>query len=162
MATEATAVIDDLAAEHAAVELVVRDLDLCLPTLAQGWSVADTVHHLLVGDRSALMTLSEPERFEEHRSRRGQEPAPPADEPRAAELLTAWRVTHDAVVDAARQADPSVRVAWYGPSMSLRSFVSARLMEYWAHGEDIAQAAHLHLPATHRLRNVCHLGVATR
>ena len=29
---------------------------------------------------------------------------------------------------------------WYGPSMSARSFVTARLMETWAHGMDVADA----------------------
>jgi hypothetical protein len=32
----------------------------------------------------------------------------------------------------------AARITWYGPSMSARSFVTARLMEAWAHGQDVA------------------------
>ena len=36
--------------------------------------------------------------------------------------------------------DPSVKLPWYGPPMEALSFVSARLMETWAHGQDVANA----------------------
>jgi uncharacterized protein (TIGR03084 family) len=46
--------------------------------------------------------------------------------------------------------------------MGRASFLSARLMETFAHGHDIAAAVDRELPATARLRHVAHLGVATR
>jgi uncharacterized protein (TIGR03084 family) len=46
--------------------------------------------------------------------------------------------------------------------MSLTSFATARLMETWAHGQDVADALGLEHPPTGRLRHVAHLGVATR
>jgi uncharacterized protein (TIGR03084 family) len=46
--------------------------------------------------------------------------------------------------------------------MSALSFATARLMETWAHGHDIATALGRELPATARLRHVCHIGVTTR
>jgi hypothetical protein len=42
--------------------------------------------------------------------------------------------------------DPSLRLPWYGPPMSAASSVTARLMESWAHGQDIADA----VGVTHR------------
>jgi uncharacterized protein (TIGR03084 family) len=45
--------------------------------------------------------------------------------------------------------------------MSAASSVTARLMETWAHGQDIADALEVTRPATARLRHVAHLGVAT-
>jgi uncharacterized protein (TIGR03084 family) len=35
-------------------------------------------------------------------------------------------------------------------------------MEYWAHGQDVADALGVRRPPTARLRHVCHLGVRTR
>jgi uncharacterized protein (TIGR03084 family) len=46
--------------------------------------------------------------------------------------------------------------------MSPASFATARLMEYWAHGQDIADGLGLARRPTARIRHVCHLGVRTR
>jgi uncharacterized protein (TIGR03084 family) len=46
--------------------------------------------------------------------------------------------------------------------MSLNSFVTARLMETWAHGQDVADALGLPPVTTPRLRHVIHIGVAAR
>ena len=58
--------------------------------------------------------------------------------------------------------DPSTRVPWYGPAMAARSFVTARLMETWAHGQDVADALGVTAPPTARLRHVAHIGVRAR
>ena len=41
------------------------------------------------------------------------------------------------------------------------SFATARLMETWAHGQDIWDVAGRRRPLTHRLRHIAHLGVTT-
>jgi uncharacterized protein (TIGR03084 family) len=46
--------------------------------------------------------------------------------------------------------------------MGALSFVSARLMETWAHGQDVADALGLVRVPTDRLRHVAHLGVQAR
>jgi uncharacterized protein (TIGR03084 family) len=46
--------------------------------------------------------------------------------------------------------------------MSVRSFVTARIMETWAHGQDIADTLSVNRAPTDRLRHVAHLGVSTR
>ena len=49
--------------------------------------------------------------------------------------------------------------------MGLRSFLTARLMECWAHGQDVVDAVDVsgtRRPATDRLRHVAQLGVITR
>lgn len=45
--------------------------------------------------------------------------------------------------------------------MSAASCVSARLMETWAHGQDIADALAIKYPQSLRLRHIAHLGVRT-
>jgi uncharacterized protein (TIGR03084 family) len=57
--------------------------------------------------------------------------------------------------------DDGGRLLWYGPPMSVRSFVTARLMETFAHGQDVADALGATRAVGDRLRHVCHLGVAT-
>lgn len=46
--------------------------------------------------------------------------------------------------------------------MSAASMATARLMETWAHGLDVADALGVTRPATDRLRSIAHLGVRTR
>ena len=64
-------------------------------------------------------------------------------------------------IEAAAGLDPATRVAWYGPSMSVASFVTARLMETWCHGQDVRDAVGLPPAAGPRLRHIAHLGVRT-
>ncbi len=46
--------------------------------------------------------------------------------------------------------------------MSAASMATARLMETWAHGQDVADALGVERTPTGRLRQVAHLGVRTR
>lgn len=46
--------------------------------------------------------------------------------------------------------------------MGLRSMATARLMETWAHGQDVADALGIERPVSGGLRDICHLGVITR
>ena len=46
--------------------------------------------------------------------------------------------------------------------MALSSFATARLMETWAHGQDVADALGVRREPTSRLRHIAHIGVRTR
>ena len=46
--------------------------------------------------------------------------------------------------------------------MSGRSFLTARLMEVWAHGQDIVDTVGATRPSTDRLRHIAQLGFITR
>ena len=70
--------------------------------------------------------------------------------------LTAARA---AMVAAFAAADQSARVPWYGPEMSVASALTARIMETWAHGQDVFDACDRPHPVTSALRQVAHLGV---
>ncbi|MEM7423065.1 MAG: maleylpyruvate isomerase family mycothiol-dependent enzyme, partial [Pseudomonadota bacterium] len=72
-----------------------------------------------------------------------------------------WRDTWEAVHRRFSEADPKARVKWAGPDMSVRSSITARQMETWAHGQEIFDALGLIRKDTDRLRNVAHLGVNT-
>jgi uncharacterized protein (TIGR03084 family) len=78
----------------------------------------------------------------------------PADE------LRSWFLRARArMVEVFAGLDPKTRVVWYGPPMSPASFATARLMETWAHGRDVADALGADWPATARLRHVAEIGV---
>jgi len=57
---------------------------------------------------------------------------------------------------------PGAKIAWYGPPMSPTSMATARLMETWAHGMDVADALGVRRTPTDRLRHIARLGVRTR
>jgi uncharacterized protein (TIGR03084 family) len=162
--------VDDLAAEHLALDEMVAGLDAtgwATPTPAEGWTIADSISHLAFFDRTAALALTDAPGFAMHLGEMASEAASAPDVAlgRAgdhAALLQAWRAGRIELLHAVRHADPSSRVPWYGPAMSFASFVSARLMETWAHGQDVADAVGRPPVATDRLRHIVHLGVGAR
>lgn len=164
---------DDLEAEHEALDALVADLDTegwSTPTLAEGWVIRDQISHLAYFDGSAQAALVDPAGFEQHarelvnKLERG---AGIGDtglgrSVSGNELVGRWRAGRAQLVEAARRADPSLRVPWYAQPMSLASFVTARLMETWAHGQDVVDALGAEPVVTDRLRHVCELGVRAR
>jgi uncharacterized protein (TIGR03084 family) len=58
--------------------------------------------------------------------------------------------------------DDDTRVEWYGPSMGAKSFLTARLMETWAHGQDVCDAVGATRAPSDRVRHIAQLGVITR
>lgn len=163
-------ICDDLVAEHAWLDAVVADLDESgwdRPTPAAGWAVRDQVSHLWFFDQRALLALTDAAAFaadvEVLLASGGTDASvAPGRSMSGADLLAAWRRDRAALVAVARTVDPVMRVPWYGPAMGARSFITARLMETWAHGYDIADALDVVPPATARLRHVAHLGVRAR
>jgi uncharacterized protein (TIGR03084 family) len=168
VAVDLTTLLEDLRAEHADLDASVAGADLDRATPAEGWTVGDTVAHLWFFDREATTALTDPERFTAGLAEVVQDPegymARTLDEGRALgeRLPDVWRGTRQELLDALAAADPAAKVPWYGPPMSPASFATARLMEYWAHGQDIADALGVVRTPSSRLRHICHLGVRTR
>ena len=163
-----TALLDDLAAEHADLDALTTGVDLGRQTPAAGWTIGDTIAHLWFFDREATTALVDPEAFAAVLKEAIENPdgymARTLGEGKAlgGELPQVWRQTRADLLAALRAADPQTKVPWFGPPMSPASFATARLMEYWAHGQDVADALDQQRPPTDRLRHICHLGVRTR
>jgi uncharacterized protein (TIGR03084 family) len=79
-----------------------------------------------------------------------------------AKLLIRWRDGCVELAEAIAHLPGGAHLAWFGPSMSAASMVTARIMETWAHGEDVADALGVVRAPTPRLRHIAHLAVATR
>jgi uncharacterized protein (TIGR03084 family) len=170
---DVAALAKDLVDEHAALDDRVADLGdegWSKPTPAAGWDVRDSISHLCFFDESARLALVDPDAFAAHTE---QLLATLGTGPDVAlgrtmtgqELLGRWRDSRAALVEAvgAESADGGGRrVPWYGPAMSLASFVTARIMETWAHGQDVADAIGASPVVSDRLRHVVHIGVGAR
>ncbi|MGW3460631.1 TIGR03084 family metal-binding protein [Streptomyces olivaceoviridis] len=167
-----TPVIDDLRAESGELDRLVAELSpsqWALPTPAPGWTVAHQIAHLAWTDRSALLAVTDADAFRALVEKALAAPGSFVDEGAEegavlppAELLAAWRGGRAALDRALRDAPAGARFPWYGPPMSAASMATARLMETWAHGLDIADALGVVRPPTDRLRHVARLGVRTR
>jgi uncharacterized protein (TIGR03084 family) len=77
-------------------------------------------------------------------------------------VLAWWRDERDAVIGALRAHEPGDRVPWFGPDMSVTSLTTARLMETWAHAQDVADTLGVDRAPVSRLQHVADIGVRTR
>ena len=164
----------DLDAEYDELRAVVGGLaddapEWDLPTPAEGWAVRDQISHLAYFDDAGRMAMVDPEAFarsvDEALSRTGDPMEVHLTRGRAVggdELLAWWGDAHQAMVEAFAAAEPSARVPWFGPPMGVLSFISARLMETWAHGQDVFDTLGVDRVPTDRLRHIVHLGVRAR
>lgn len=162
----------ELAAEHA-------DLDAVLSTLseeqwrqqtpAEGWDVAETVIHLGQADYAGRLAASDSDAFAAFKEQLTSGAADLArgsghdvDSMSGTELLEWWRSERSQMLEAFAAHEPKDRLPWFGPDMGAQMFATARLMETWSHGQDIADTVGAVIAPTDRLRNVAHIGVATR
>jgi uncharacterized protein (TIGR03084 family) len=159
--------IADLRAETLDLTALVEPLDeagLRTPTPAEGWSVRDQLAHLAWFDEAAVRAATDPDGF------RAELPATASDtavddlvarsRTRTGEEVRAWFLrARERSLEVFAGLEPRRRLPWYGPDMSAASFVTARLMETWAHGQDVADALGVTRTPTARLRHVALLGV---
>ncbi len=176
----------DLIAEQDALDAVVGELDAehwALDTPSPRWTIADQIGHLAYFDWTAALAITDPDRFTTNtnemmsamtsgpnssgvdamdRATLGDYRAMNSEE-----LCQAWRTNRSVLSAASASLGDDDRVIWYGPSMGAKSFLTARLMEAWAHGQDIvdtldqAGIAHAERPPTDRLRHIAQLGFIT-
>jgi len=164
-------ILEDLAAEHHDLDALVASLDddaWEAPTPAAGWAVRDQIGHLAFYDARALEALTDQDEFavgvQEMVRLVSEDPsaAPDLVEARAlapGELLELWRTERGRLLGTMATVEPDRRIPWYGPAMGAVSFATARLMETWAHGQDVADAVGVTRLPTARLRHVAHIGV---
>jgi uncharacterized protein (TIGR03084 family) len=166
------AILDDLTHEHQALDAMVEGLDDSSwerATPCDGWRVRDQVAHLAFFDEAATLAIVGGPRFgDEVHAALSDGPAYEAKYiergrrlvPRA--LLAWWREARGRLRDALDAVDGQRRLPWYGLTMSAASFATARLMETWSHGQDVADALGVRRRHTDRLRHVAFLGARTR
>jgi uncharacterized protein (TIGR03084 family) len=164
-----TRLADDLGLETAALLMLVGPLDddeWTTVTPAPGWSIHDQMTHLAYFDGATTTALLDPDRFEAERDAAraesddltGMVATRHRDLPRA-EVLAWFDRSRREMLAAFGLVQPSHRMPWYGPGMSAGAALTARIMETWAHGQDIADALGIERAPTNALRQVAHIGV---
>jgi uncharacterized protein (TIGR03084 family) len=167
-----TYVLSDLRDESQDLDELVSGLAddaWATPTPAQGWTIAHQIAHLAWTDGQSLLAVTDPDAFArevanamtsldtyvDEAAEQGAALPPP-------ELLARWRSSRTQLAAALTAQPPGARFPWYGTAMSTASMATGRLMETWAHGEDIADALAVRRAPTDRLRHVARIGVRAR
>lgn len=169
--TDINTLLDDLIAEGDELDATVSTLDESgwrTPTPAEGWTVAHQIAHLTWTDDVAVVAATDVDEFSAMLRESMAAGGLPVDDAAAqgaalpsVDLLTTWRTGRPVVVDALRAVPDGQKLPWFGPPMSAMSMATARIMETWAHGQDIYDALRLDRTPTARLRHVAHIGVRT-
>jgi len=164
-------ICNDLRDEYAELESVLAGLDEGqweMQTPFGNWRIKDEIRHLAYFDDRAALAAADAEAFRRHLggvlddfeafenllAEVGREFTP-------GQLMQWWRDKRELVLAALAKCSRRDRVPWYGPSMSVLSLDTSRLMETWAHGQDVFDALRLRRTPTHRLRHIAHMGVKT-
>ena len=164
----------DLIAEAEELHGFLRTLDEAdwsRETGFMGWTPWDVVAHLHFFDLVSLRSLEGREAFTRRRdelvarmttgetssqsARRELGPLPPR------ELIARWHATCHDMATQLGASDPDRRLPWFGPDMGMRMFTTARLMETWAHGQEIYDLKRVKRVPTDRLRHICVIGMKT-
>lgn len=168
----ADAVVADLRAESDELDALVANLTAdgwAAATPAPGWTIAHQIAHLWWTDRVAVVAVTDESGFAALLTEAAKNPTGFVDEGAEelattppAELLTQWRATRTLLHDELLRVEDGRKLPWFGPPMGAASMATARLMETWAHGLDVADALGVTRTATARLRSIAHIGVRTR
>jgi uncharacterized protein (TIGR03084 family) len=165
-------VVAALAAEQEELDRVVaaiseEEWDTVTP--AEPWTVRDTIAHLAFFDERQTEAIIDLDAFAREINQRlaaanedymeialtrGRELGP-------AGVLAWWRTARAAELAAFATVDDASQLPWYGPAMKAPTAVAARLMETWAHGQDIVEALGIERAPTDRLFPIAELGVKT-
>ncbi|MCP4116090.1 MAG: TIGR03084 family protein [Desulfobacteraceae bacterium] len=136
-----------------------------------GWTIREEIGHIAYYDNKATLAVTDPMGFQAHVEEilktckdaeemferslgtgRYLEPE---------ELMALWKKERTIMLQALKALDPDSRHPWYGPPMTATSFATARLMETWAHGQDILDTLGIERTPTKGLEHICLLGVKT-
>jgi len=159
----------DLHAETEALDALLLPLDAAgwaTPTPAPGWSVHDQISHLAYFDDATRLAVRDDEWFATERDHALLDVDAYTNEIAAwfrdlpdAELFAWFHRARDEMLAMFLSLEPSQRVPWFGPDMSAPAALTARIMETWAHGQDVADALRATRVPTRALRQVAHICV---
>ncbi|MFI9559430.1 maleylpyruvate isomerase family mycothiol-dependent enzyme [Nonomuraea endophytica] len=150
-AVERERALPDLVAEGDELDaLVSAETDWSRPTPAAGWTIAHQIAHLAAAEVEAAGS--------EHAD---LDAAAGAAKPRSV-LLEQWRTGRAEVAAELRDVPLHQEFPWYGARLTAELMVPLRLMETWAHGQDVFDTLGVPHRPTGRLRHVASLGVVGR
>jgi uncharacterized protein (TIGR03084 family) len=131
-------ICQDLTDEYESLDAIVASLpedrwELITPFYY--WTIKTEIAHIAYFDGTARLAATDGEGFARHLKEEYQHKEvfrANHERMRAwspAKVLGYWRQERKAMVDALFRLSPKDRLPWYGPTMSARSFATARIME---------------------------------
>jgi uncharacterized protein (TIGR03084 family) len=141
-------------------------------TQFKGWTANDVIAHLHFGNYAADLALKDGAAFREFARSISQSIRGSGSSHlnathawlggvRDRALLNLWRDYSIEMTERFATADPKQRAPWFGPDMSVRSSITARLMETWAHGQALYDLVGQNRIDGDRIRNIAILGINT-
>jgi len=165
-------VLADLHDESDELDRLVSALpvaDWATETPAPGWTISHQIAHLAWTDHIARLAATDAMAFAEVLSKVAEDPAghvdTAANEGAAfspGELLARWRSGRAALAVALAEVPDDVKLPWFTTRMSATTMATARIMETWAHGQDVADALGVRREPSARIKHVAWLAVRTR
>lgn len=153
-------------------ELLKDDAErkLATPTLFRDWTVEDVIGHLHIWNHGANLTLTDGDGFHAFFAQAIKESGPRGlkdfeikylGDLKGVALLEKWHEFAQEVCENYLNIDPKMRLKWAGPDMSALSCITARLMETWAHGQEVYDAMGADRVNTDAIKNIAYLGINT-
>jgi uncharacterized protein (TIGR03084 family) len=140
-------------------------------TQFKGWTINDVVAHVHLGNYMADLSLRDSAAFVDFMSSLRSAGTKGGEHlgfthtwlqgAKDRALLQHWRDFYQEMAERFALADPKMRVKWAGPDMSVRSSITARLMETWAHGQAVHDVLGQVRRDTDRIKNIAVLGINT-
>ncbi len=148
----------------------INDADFDTVTQFKSWTLNDIIGHLRFWNHAAVLSLNDETALLELLGEAGKAMVSVGirqfedqwlDGLSGVRLREKWRDLYLEMTEYFGSADPKSRVKWAGPDMSVRSCITARLMETWAHGQAAYDALGVDRENTDRIKGVAVLGVNT-
>ncbi len=138
-------------------------------TQFKGWTLNDVLVHLHFWNQMADLSLTDEAAFQARLAQTfagiGKKGFRATENSmitlRGEELRAAWQSLYRDIGARWVDLDPKQRVKWAGPDMSVRSSITARQMETWAHGQEVFDCLGLTRQEHDRVKNIVVLGVNT-
>lgn len=160
-------------AESATLHALLAPLDaaaLTQPTLFKGWSLERIIGHLHFWNHAAHASMTDEAAFSTlltatmpaiRSGGLGQAEAGWLNGLTGPALISEWFAFAATLATTVSSLDPALRVRWVGPDMSVRSSITARLMESWAHGQAAFDALGAERQNRDSIRGIVVLGYNT-
>ena len=148
----------------------LSDNDFERATLFKEWTLHDVVAHLHIFNYAADASIHDLAAFDGFKqfmaARRGRLSLRELTDEwfegrRNRAVYDVWREYYPRMCERLEGVDPKQRAEWFGPSMSVRSSITARQMETWAHGQEIFDVLGLDREDADRIKNIVFLGINT-
>lgn len=144
----------------------IEEVEYERPSAFKGWTSNDVLVHLHFWNKAADLSLSDPDALMQLIGQVMQGGTMRTFEngyieARGHALLREWYALARDMAERWSHLDPKMRVQWAGPDMSVRSSITARQMEHWAHGQELFDLFGQDRQESDRIRNIVVLGVNT-